>query len=85
MNNIFKRFVFTFINEWRQFNGKYNWYNFTLINIDFEYDKIAEGVEINFVVLGIGVFVRYNLPASDKVFKKWEKEAKKVIKSNKQI
>lgn len=81
------RFVVQFKNDWVQFipkkGLKWNWYSFNFIYIYFEYEKMTEGLEFIFCVLGLGVFIRYNLPASDKIFAKWEKEAKEIKKTKK--
>lgn len=70
-----KRFVFQIHNDWKQLVGKFNWYNFVPIHLSFNYDKWTEGIEFEVIVLGLGVFIRYNLPASDAIFAKWAKEA----------
>lgn len=83
MNNlkeILSRFMFQFQNDWRQIGGKYKWYSFTFIYIYFEYEKITEGLEFWFVVLGVGFYIRYNLPKSDAIFKRYEEEIKRITK-----
>lgn len=74
MSKIFKRFVFSFIFEWEQLIPRFNWYTVTPIEIQFEYDKMMQGLEFMIIIIGIGIRIRYNLPASDKIFKKIEKE-----------
>lgn len=54
------KFVFQFINEWTQLKGNYNWYNWTIVDISFEKDVILPGFEVNFVLFGIGIFIRIN-------------------------
>lgn len=71
-----KRFVFTFIFEWEQLIPHFNWYTFTPIELQFEYDKWLQGLEVTFILMGIGFNIRFNLPASDKIFDKWENELK---------
>lgn len=51
-----------FVNEWPQFWGKYNWYDFTLIMIRFEKDLMLTGYEFEFVILGLGFRIRINDP-----------------------
>lgn len=82
-----KRFVITWINEWRQFDRKlnWNWYTFTPIQLDFEYDKMTKGICFEIIILGLGFFLRFNLPASDAIFKKWEEEAEKDYKKSLKI
>lgn len=80
--NIFKRFLFSYIFEWSQLVGKWNWYTFTAIQINFEYEKMTEGLEFMFILLGIGFRIRYNLPASDAIFKEWEKKVQEAIKEH---
>ncbi len=81
--NILKRFVFTFIFEWEQIIPHFNWYTFTPIKVEFEYDKMLQGVEVCIVILGIGFIIRYNLPSSDKIFAKFEDDIKKLCKKTK--
>lgn len=78
---IFKNFVFSFRNDWKQIGGKYNWYNFTLCSIWFENETYTGGVEFEFVVLGLGFWIRYNYnSAKIKELLKEAKEDKKYIK-----
>jgi hypothetical protein len=60
------RWVFSFINDWKQLRGKWNWYTFTFIQIEFENDVWTHGVECYFVLLGIGVRIRYNKSTFDR-------------------
>lgn len=81
--NIFKRFVINWRNDYKQFfskNVKWRWYCYTPILVEFEYDKMTEGISIEIVILGLGFYLRYNLPASDALFEKWDKEVKKILK-----
>lgn len=82
MKQLYKRFIFSYIFEWSQLIGKWNWYTFTLIEINFEYEKMTEGLEFMCIILGLGFRIRFNLPASDVIFDKFEKEAKKAIKKH---
>lgn len=76
---IFKRFVVSFVNEWYQLRGGFNWYSFDLIHLMFEYDKMTEGLEFEFYLLGFGIRIRYNLPASDAIFKGYEDNVKDML------
>ena len=75
------RFLIEFINDWKQLTGKWNWYTFTFINIEFENDIMSHGYEFYFVVLGLGIRIRYNKAS----FKEWVEEAKKDIESARSI
>jgi len=79
MKKYFKRWVITFRSDYNQFNlfskVKWNWYSFNFLYIYFEYDQMTEGLEFCFYVLGLGVLIRYNLPASDAIFEEFKKEA----------
>lgn len=59
-------------NEWKQIEGGYNWYTFTLIHIYGE--KSWGGYEFWFTFLGLGVYIRYNTKKSNEIFNKWEEE-----------
>ncbi len=72
-----KRFVFQFINEWSQLFGEWNWVTFTFINIEFENDKMTQGLELLFIVLGFGFRIRYNKPSSDAIFAKYDEMIEK--------
>lgn len=80
---MFKRFLFSFINEWVQLFGKWNWKTFTLIMVSFEDDTFTRGYEICVILLGFGFRIRYNTPASIDLFEEWEREAKEAIKKYK--
>ena len=59
-----KEIYFTFINDWVQFihAHRYNWsdFNFALVKFSFEDDrKMTGGIEITFILLGIGLRIRY--------------------------
>jgi len=49
-----------FINEWFQGWGKWNWYDFTLIEISFINDIMVPGYEFIFIILGLGFRLRIN-------------------------
>ena len=52
----------SFINEWMQLFSKFNWYNWTLIKADFEWDMdMTGGIEFELIVLGLGFRFRWNL------------------------
>ena len=75
--NLKEHLVFEWYNEWEQldYTKKWNWITGTLINIHFEAEHFGYNFQI--VVLGLGFYVRYNTDKSLKLFKKWEREAKK--------
>jgi len=52
--------VFEVINEWSQLFGKWNWYSFTIIKLEFENDIMCPGYELYFVLLGLGFYFRVN-------------------------
>ena len=71
-----KHWLIDFRNDWKQLFGKYNWYTFTVIQLDFEKENMAYGYEFNFVLLGLGVYIRYNTDKSHEQFAKWSEDAK---------
>ena len=79
MNWIKTHFVFEFYNDWAQLFGKWNWISYTLFTIDFENDRMTHGYEFRFILLGLGVMVRYNTDEALKLFEKWKNEAKEAI------
>lgn len=48
------------INDWSQLFRKHNWYTAHLIHVYFENDVMTGGYEFEFIVLGLGIRVRYN-------------------------
>jgi hypothetical protein len=56
---------FEWCNEWKQLWGKYNWYSFTLVNINYEKQDFTHGHEFTFIVLGLGFWLRINNPTFD--------------------
>ena len=46
--------------EWSQFFESCNWYDFHVIHIHFENDKIMGGYEFSFILLGLGFRWRWN-------------------------
>jgi len=75
------RWIFEFINEWKQLIGSWNWYTFTFINIEIENDLFTHGVEFLFIVLGFGFRIRYNKPSFDK----WAKDLMKETDEAKEL
>jgi hypothetical protein len=76
---MFKRFIFSFINEWVQLFDTFNWYTFTFINIEFENEVMTGGYEFLVIILGLGFRIRYNRKCSDEIFAKWDKEVKETL------
>lgn len=71
-------FVHT-INDWEQLirrkGIKWNWYSFHFIHIYFENDtNFAQGVEFEFVILGLGFRFRYNRKEFNEKCKEWDEE-----------
>lgn len=50
----------SFIFQWKQLKGNWNWYNFNLIEISFMKDIIVPGIEVTFILFGIGFSFRHN-------------------------
>lgn len=50
------------INEWEQFLSptRWNWITFRPIYIEWEWDRMIPGVELEVVLLGLGVRFRWN-------------------------
>jgi hypothetical protein len=64
------RFIIELSCEWLQLFGKYNWFSFTPFLLRFEYEKWLEGLTLELTVLGFGIYIRYNLPASDEIYER---------------
>ena len=64
-------------NEWLQLTGKYNWFTWTIFRLEFEKENMTYGYELIFIVLGLGIRIRYNTDKSLEQFEEWDKEAKK--------
>lgn len=47
-------------NDYAQLFGKWNWHNFTFIELSIEDDFQLGAFEFNFVLLGIGINLRFN-------------------------
>lgn len=62
------KFYLSFINEWEQFFGHYNWknWNWCLVRFMYENDIILGAYEIEIVLCGIGVRIRYSKPIKTK-------------------
>ena len=55
-----ENFYITFHNEWKQWGKKFNWYTFTFFHLSFENEPYTGGVELMFMILGLGFTARYN-------------------------
>lgn len=53
---------------------KYNWYNITFIECSFEYDKLCNGIEFAFALLGFTSTIRYNFQNDVDILEKLSKE-----------
>lgn len=53
---------FHFVNDWKQLDKKmkWNWYNFRFINIEFELEPMTGSFEFLVVLLGFGIWFRWN-------------------------
>lgn len=74
-----ERIVLEGYNEWEQVYSrkKFNWYTGTFIHAYFEFEHF--GFQCQFVLFGFGFYFRYNSLKSLKLFKKWRREARKII------
>jgi len=77
---IFGRLFATFINEWGQFFGHYNWknWNWCLVQFMYENDIIMGAYEIQIILFGIGVRIRYNKPIKTKEMLHMEEMIKQI-------
>jgi hypothetical protein len=55
-----KKCFLTFLNDWEQISGKWNWIEFNIIQLYFENDTWTGGYEFVFQLLGLGFRIRYN-------------------------
>lgn len=78
--NVNKKCFFTIFTEWKQLFGKYNWYSFTPIHIFYEKESMLFSHLFQIVILGFGLSFRYNTDKSLKLFKKWSRETKPLVK-----
>lgn len=67
------RVMFDFDNEWSQLFGKYNWYTFRFLQVEWEWDKYCGSLEFMFALLGFGLRIAIAIPneVSEKNRKKW--------------
>lgn len=74
------RLFATFINEWEQFFGHYNWknWNWCLVQFMYENDIIMGAYEIQVILLGIGIRIRYNKPIKTKEMLAIEEQLKEI-------
>ena len=81
-----KKLNIEFTNEWSAiFNTKgYNWIGLTPINIYFEWYRSWGQLEFNFVLLGLGFYITYDL-GETKLRKEIYNEVRKISKSKEQI
>jgi len=67
MGNGYKGWYFDFIEDWSQFFSPRNWYTFRFAFIEVEDDRCMGGLELTFILLGLGFRVRYNYAETEKV------------------
>lgn len=71
-----KEILFEFKNDWQQIIGKWNWYSFTFIQFYVEHEKWLRAISLEFTILGIGVYIRFNydVESLNKKLSDWEAE-----------
>ncbi len=78
--NFTKDFFIELKQEWSQLWGKYNWISMNFLHLYFENDKMTGGYEFEFMVLGVGLRVRYNYNDTlDKMSEQADKEIKEYL------
>lgn len=55
------------IQQWDQITGGCNWYTFDVAKCELEWDKMLGGVEVTFVILGLGFYLRYNYQRTERL------------------
>ena len=61
-----KKIYITPINQWSQLFGKFNWYNWDVVNIGIEWDmEVTGGYEVVFIIMGLGFIFRHNVNFED--------------------
>jgi hypothetical protein len=60
-------FFFDWIEDYSQLFGNNNWYNFRIMHIEPEWDRIFGGVELTFIVLGLGFRARWNYKETEDI------------------
>lgn len=55
-----KEFIFEFNNDWDNLFKGYKWTTFTFILFYIEHEKWLKGWDLNIMILGIGVYIRFN-------------------------
>lgn len=71
-----KNWLIEGINQWEQLFGKWNWYTWTLVQVEFEKENMAYGYEFLFILFGLGFRIRYNTEKSHKQFAEWMEDIK---------
>ncbi len=61
------------INELEQIGVPLNWYTFTPLKLEFEYEKITDSYELVMMFLGIGFRLSYDTDKALAKYKEWEK------------
>lgn len=71
-----KEFIFEFKNDWSQFLGKWNWYCFNFIEFYIEHEKWLKAWSLQFTLLGLGIYIRFNYDVEflNKKLSDWEAE-----------
>ena len=69
-----KELIFEFKNDWSQLIGKYNWYSFTFLELRVEHETWLKAWDLQFTLLGFGVYIRlnYDVKFLKKKIKSWD-------------
>ena len=70
------RLVITLDTDWKQLQGKWNWYSFTFLNCYVEYDKMVDGLVAEFALLGVHLYIRFNTKKGLEQLEELDKEVK---------
>lgn len=69
-----KEILFEFNNDWDSLFKGYNWTAFTFIHFYIEHEKWLKGWDLNIILLGLGVYIRFNYDVKflEAKLKEWE-------------
>jgi len=77
--------IIRLINEYRQLRGHWNWYEITLVKVDFDIDKVMGCATFSFVVLGLGFYVAWTWGNADEHLIASVKEAVELLGEPKDV
>lgn len=63
----YKGFYFYRIEEWSQFFSICNWYTFHPFMFEIEDERSMGGIELTFIIMGLGFRIRYNYDQTEMV------------------